>query len=91
LIHRPVAGPGKIFSTDVQGCSSARYVIAVTSPSSGGVGRRTMTGMVRALNPRQPGYPRMSGRLTAQPRVSLFANTLATATWQDRNRTDQPS
>ena len=43
LTHRLVSGPGKIFSTDVRGCSPARYVIAVTSPPSGGAGRRTTT------------------------------------------------
>ena len=36
LTHRPVPGPGKIFSTDVQGCWPARYVIAVMSLSIGG-------------------------------------------------------
>src|SRR5487761_384072 len=42
LTHRPVAGPGRIFSTDVRDCSPARYVIVRTSRSSGGAGLRTM-------------------------------------------------
>jgi len=34
-------------------------------------------------------YTRQSDRLAPMPRMSLFAKTPATATWQDRNRRDQ--
>ena len=73
----------------MQGCSPTRYVIAgVRSPS---IERRRAADNDRhgaALNPGQSAYPGQAGRLAAQ-QVSLFAKTPATATWQDRNRTDQ--
>jgi hypothetical protein len=52
LTHSPVSADGRIFSTEACGCSPYRHVIAVTSPSSGGPGRRTTIGI--------PGLPRVT-------------------------------
>src|SRR5689334_8762492 len=76
LTHRPVPGPGKIFSTDVRDCSPVRYTISVTSPASGGPGRRATT-VTAAVRFRQD---------PARSRLTRLAPNGPAGCWRDERR-----